>query len=123
MKKKAAEGFVQDAFDHEQCLVITQDGKRILLSGCAHNGILNILDRYKEIFHSDPDMVISGFHMMKEEEYSSEDVLNIQNIAHELVKMNTVFYTGHCTGEEACGMMKEFMGEKLQVIHSGDTIL
>lgn len=82
LKKKAAEGFVQDAFDHEQCLVITQDGKRILLSECAHNGILNILDRYKEIFHSDPDMVISGFHLMK-----------------------------------------EIMGEKLQVIHSGDTIL
>lgn len=123
LKKKAAGGFVQDTFDHEQCLVITQDGKRILLSGCAHNGILNILDRYKEIFHSDPDMVISGFHLMKEGEYSPEDVLNIQNIAHELVKMNTVFYTGHCTGEEACGMMKEIMGEKLQVIHSGVTIL
>jgi 7,8-dihydropterin-6-yl-methyl-4-(beta-D-ribofuranosyl)aminobenzene 5'-phosphate synthase len=23
---------------HEQCLVITQNGKRWLLSGCAHNG-------------------------------------------------------------------------------------
>ena len=123
LKKRAAEGFVQDAFDHEQCLVITQDGKRILLSGCAHNGILNILDRYKEIFHSDPDMVISGFHLMKEGEYSPEDVLNIRDIAHELAGMDTVFYTGHCTGEEACGMMKEIMGEKLRVIHSGVTIL
>ncbi len=123
LKKRTAAGFVQDAFDHEQCLVITQDGKRILLSGCAHNGILNILDRYKEIYHSDPDMVISGFHLMKEGEYSPEDVLNIRDIAHELAGMDTVFYTGHCTGEEACGMMKEIMGEKLRVIHSGVTIL
>lgn len=84
---------------------------------------MNILDRYKEIFHSDPDMVISGFHLMKEGEYSPEDVLNIRDIAHELAGMDTVFYTGHCTGEEACGMMKEIMGEKLRVIHSGVTIL
>lgn len=123
LKKKAEGDFIQDNFDHEQYLVVTQDSRRILLSGCAHKGILNILDRYKEIFHSDPDMVISGFHLMKEGEYSPEEILNIQNIACELVKMDTVFYTGHCTGKEACGMMKEIMGEKLQVIYSGDTIL
>ena len=49
--------------------------------------------------------------------------MNIRDIAHELAGMDTVFYTGHCTGEEACGMMKEIMGEKLRVIHSGVTIL
>lgn len=123
LRKKIDGVFIQDAFDHEQCLVITQDCKRILLSGCAHNGILNILDRYKEIFHADPDIVISGFHLMKEGEYTQEDILNIQNIAHELAEMDTVFYTGHCTGEEACVMMKEIMGEKLQVMHSGVKIL
>ncbi len=115
--------FVQDTFDHEQCLVISQDGKRILLSGCAHAGILNILDRYREIFHSEPDMVISGFHLMKEGAYTQEEILNIRNIAHELAELDTVFYTGHCTGEEACSIMKEIMGEKLRVLHSGMTIL
>lgn len=123
LKKKTEEGFLQDTFDHEQCLVIVQEGKRILLSGCAHNGILNILDRYKELFYSDPDIVISGFHLMKEGEYVGEEILNIQEIAHELAKMDTVFYTGHCTGERACGIMKEIMGEKLQIIHSGAVIM
>ncbi len=123
LKRREAGEFVQDTFDHEQCLVISQDGKRILLSGCAHTGILNILDRYKEIFHSEPDMVISGFHLMKEGEYTQDEILNIRNIARELAEMDTVFYTGHCTGEEACGIMEEIMGEKLRVLHSGMTIL
>ena len=35
-----------DDFIHEHFLVIRQDGKSILMSGCAHNGILSILDEY-----------------------------------------------------------------------------
>ena len=50
---------VCDDFCHEQCLVIKQNGKLWLLSGCAHNGILNIFDRYKELFDSHPDYVIT----------------------------------------------------------------
>ena len=42
--------YYQDEFLHEQYLVLSEGGKRVLLSGCAHNGILNILDRYREIF-------------------------------------------------------------------------
>lgn len=122
LKKKVNGEFVQDTFDHEQCLVITQGGKRILLSGCAHNGILNILDRYQEIFQSEPDMVISGFHLMQRGEYSEEEILNIRSIAHALSEMKTIFYTGHCTGEEAYLIMKEIMGERLRMIHSGESI-
>ena len=36
--------FVCDPFNHEQNLVIEQDGKVILFAGCAHNGIINIID-------------------------------------------------------------------------------
>ncbi len=82
----------EDDFVHEQCLVITQNGKRWLLSGCAHNGILNILDRYRELFGSDPDYVISGFHMMKcKREHTDGEKAVIIQTARELVQMNTVF--------------------------------
>lgn len=123
LKKRTESGYIQDTFDHEQCLVIRQEGKHILLSGCAHNGILNILDRYMEIYGSHPDLVISGFHMVQKGEYTKEDIKNIVDTAYALKEMNTVFYTGHCTGKTAYDMMKEIMGEKLQAIHSGETII
>ena len=123
LKKKTDNGYVQDTFDHEQCLVITQEGKHILLSGCAHNGMINILDKYMEIFHAYPDVVISGFHMMQKEEYSEEDVKNIQDIAKELLKTGAIFYTGHCTGQKAYDMMKSVMGERLHPIHSGEILV
>ncbi|MGF0033730.1 MBL fold metallo-hydrolase [Bariatricus sp. SGI.154] len=123
LKKKVDGVFVQDTFDHEQCLVVTQGDKRILLSGCAHNGILNILDKYAEIFHSEPDIVISGFHLMQKEGYTEEDIANIQKIADALMETRSIFYTGHCTGQIAYEIMKEIMGDRLHPIHSGETLI
>lgn len=118
LKKKEGDIFVQDDFVHEQCLVIAAEGKKILLSGCAHNGMLNILDRYGEIYTDMPDVVISGFHMVQKE-YSDEDIKNIQNTAEELKQYPSLFFTGHCTGREAFNVMKSIMGEQLGEIHSG----
>lgn len=109
-----------DDFTHEQCLVVTQGGKNWLLSGCAHNGILNILDRYKEIFDGLPDYVISGFHMMKRDgEFTEDEKTVIIQTARELAHTNVVFYSGHCTGIPAFELMKEIMGDRLIALHSG----
>lgn len=115
--------FVQDEFLHEQYLVLAEGTKRVLVSGCAHNGILNILERFREIYGGEPNAVVSGFHMRKKEGYSEDDIRTICDIASELNGMKTVFYTGHCTGEEPYRMMKEIMGEKLVYVHSGDAVV
>lgn len=117
-------GKAPDDFSHEQCLVITQNGKKILLSGCAHNGMLNILDRYREIFSSLPDYVISGFHLTKKYgDYTQSHLDTIALTAKELAEMDTVFYTGHCTGSVAYDIMKRIMQDKLNPIHSGDEVV
>lgn len=110
---------VQDAFLHEQCLVVHTPESAVLLSGCAHNGILNILDRYQELYHGVPDLAVSGFHMMKKADYTPEELRTIRETAMELKKLKTKFYTGHCTGQKALDLMKPIMGEQLREIHSG----
>ena len=122
LKKKTEDGFVQDDFAHEQCLVIKEGVKKVLLSGCAHHGILNIMDRYCELFGEEPDYVISGFHMMKKHSYSDEDINMIIDTALALRQYKTVFYTGHCTGVEPYNAMKKLMGNQLHYVHSGDEI-
>lgn len=123
LMKKVGQQFVPDSFDHEQCLVITQGEKKILLSGCAHNGIVNILDRYQNIFGDYPDVVISGFHMMQKEPYTQEEIQKIEKIGNVLRETNALFYSGHCTGQPAFDILKKIMGEKLQAIHSGEWVL
>ncbi len=119
LKKKTENGYVQDDFTHEQCLVIRSEGCSILMSGCAHGGILNIMEAYRSRYGKDPDAVISGFHMMKKSEYTDREILEIAAAAEELKKSRSVFYTCHCTGVPAYAVMKKIMGRKLNYIHSG----
>ncbi len=114
--------YIRDDFRHEHYLVIRQDGKSVLLSGCAHNGILSIMDAYVEKYGKAPDTVISGFHLMKKTPYREEEIREIEDIARELNKYPTKFFTCHCTGTDAFDIMKTIMGERLSYVHSGEEI-
>lgn len=75
--------------------------------------------RYYESCDNDPVAVISGFHMMKKGDYTQEEAQIVLDTAKQLCGMDTVFYTGHCTGDKALALMAPIMGEKLVQIHSG----
>ena len=114
--------FVQDEFSHEQYLVITQEDTKVLISGCAHNGVLNILEKYREQYDGNPVAMISGFHMQKKTDYTQEDITVMEETARELSETDTVFYTGHCTGEFPYEVMKKILSEQLVYVHSGEEI-
>ena len=119
---RAGDGYKRDDFVHEHFLVIHQEGKSILMSGCAHNGILSILDAYKEKFGGAPDLVVSGFHLMKKTDYSDSELEEIKAIAAELKVYPTKFVTCHCTGTAAFDVMKSIMGDSLEYVHSGEEV-
>ena len=112
----------RDDFVHEQYLVISEGDKKILISGCAHNGILSILDAFKEKYGAEPDMVISGFHLMKKTGYTDDELRQIISIGTELMRYSTKFVTCHCTGETAFEIMKNVLGDQLQYVHSGENV-
>ncbi len=112
----------QDQFTHEQSLVLTEEGVRVLVSGCAHNGILNIMEAFREKYGSDPETVISGFHLMKKTDYLPEETDEIRRVAEELMKYDSRFITCHCTGTEAYRVMKAVMGDRLSYVHSGEEV-
>ncbi len=120
---KQGDAFVHDNFEHEQYLVVSEGGKNVLLSGCAHNGMLSILDEYERLYGADPDIAISGFHLMKKTEYKEEQVREIRETAEALKKRKTRFITCHCTGLPAFEIMKEIMGDQLEYVRSGEPIL
>ncbi|MBQ4364251.1 MAG: MBL fold metallo-hydrolase, partial [Oscillospiraceae bacterium] len=67
---------------------------------------------------------ISGFHMMKKDGgYTDDEKDVIIRTAKELSMMDTVFYTGHCTGIPAFDIMKEIMGDKLIALHCGERMI
>lgn len=100
-----------DDFRHEQYLLVEEGEKKILISGCSHKGILNIVDAFR------PDILIGGFHFMKitEEE-------KLQQAAWDLLQYDTVYYTGHCTGQKQYDYLKTIMGEKLHYLSAGTVL-
>ena len=103
--------FMPDDFRHEQYLLINENGKNVLISGCSHKGIMNIAEWFK------PDVLIGGFHFSK---LALDKTL--ENYAETLDKYNTNFYTCHCTGMEQYVFMKKYMS-RLEYLSAGQEII
>lgn len=100
-----------DDFRHEQYLLIEEDGKRVLISGCSHKGILNIVSWFR------PDVLIGGFHFMK---LPLDETL--RRYAEALEDTETEFYTCHCTGEAQYAFMQRYMS-RLHYLSAGQQII
>ena len=122
--KKEGEGYVQDDFVHEQSLYVRSAGARAVISGCAHSGVLNILDEFVRKFGREnlPQVVVSGFHLMRSTGYDGTDIREQEEIARRLMDYPCRFYTCHCTGVEPFARMKDIMGDRLEYIHTGGKI-
>ena len=123
LKERTEKGVTADIFRHEQCLVVREGGRSVLFSGCAHHGMPNILDRYRELFGDEPDAVVSGLHTRKKSGYTDEDLRYIAETAEELKKTRSVYYTGHCTGEIPYEIMRKILGGQIRYLHTGDTLM
>ncbi|MDO4739810.1 MAG: MBL fold metallo-hydrolase [Eubacteriales bacterium] len=106
---------VQDDFRHELYLSIVEGGKHVLISGCSHRGILNIMPHFR------PDVLVGGFHFMKEDPHG-EGKERLLAAARELMGYDAIYYTCHCTGEEQFALLHSVMGERLRYFSGGMTL-
>lgn len=105
-----------DQFLHEQYLLIEENGRRIVLSGCSHKGILNIALWMK------PDILVGGFHFMKLDPMIPADRNVLERAAGALLSTGAAYYTGHCTGEAPFAYLKYRMGSKLNGLSAGTVL-
>src|SRR5574344_1034081 len=110
-----------DTFEHEQNLVIEEDGNTLLITGCAHNGIINILEYFKSFKGRMPDYVIGGFHLSSRSG-GNEDFDMIDRIGKYLMGTKVKFYTCHCTGIEPYKRLKSTMGDSIDYLSTGSGI-
>lgn len=112
---------VHDIFSHEQNVVIEEDGKTLLITGCAHKGIINIMEQFYSINGHMPDFVIGGFHLSGRA--GNVSLESIERIAEYLLNTGAKFFTCHCTGIEPYKQLKEIMGENIDYIPGGSKIM
>ena len=98
LNKNIDNRFFPDDFHHEQYLLIEENGKRILISGCSHKGILDIAEWFS------PSVLVGGFHYSK---LPLDEAL--AESARALAANPAEFYTCHCTGCEQYEFMRRYM--------------
>ena len=121
LRKASPSGPVHETFDHEINLLVKEGDNRILIAGCAHHGITNILDEANRISDRPVTHVISGFHMFSRSSGTTETDDVIQDIARILLESGASFHTLHCTGVRAYDLMKTVMEDRLSYVAAGTT--
>ncbi|WP_456479507.1 MBL fold metallo-hydrolase [Nautilia sp.] len=90
----------------EQSLVIDEGEFGVVVTGCAHPGIVNIVRRAKEILNKPVLYALGGFHLMR----SSEK--EIISTVYELKNLGVEYVTPtHCSGDLALEICKEVYEE------------
>ncbi len=107
--ESSAGTLLPDDFRHE--LVLYVNG--LLFTGCAHNGLENILASCPWPIHT----VLGGFHLL--DAHAGENYESIEELtalAHRLKDHypTTTFYTSHCTGDQVFSTMHTVMGDRLK---------
>ena len=105
MLEKKDGAFIKDALEHELFVAIKTGEGTVVLTGCAHHGVLNMLMTAEEK-HGHIIGVAGGFHLggttrqkkSVKREPESEIVAIAKFLEERRIKKA---YTGHCTGERA----------------------
>jgi 7,8-dihydropterin-6-yl-methyl-4-(beta-D-ribofuranosyl)aminobenzene 5'-phosphate synthase len=104
-KLLADEGFVQDSFDDEILLVVDTPLGLVVLLGCSHPGMRNMLDAVKERFSKPIHAVLGGTHLVE----ASNPVIQVASdyLTHEGIDIIGV---SHCTGKIGMKALSESTG-------------
>ncbi|GAG60652.1 unnamed protein product [marine sediment metagenome] len=101
----------------EQSLIIHTEKGLIVITGCAHPGIVKIVDKAIDLVKDDVLLVMGGFHL------GGESRGEIENIVSSIRKLG-VSYVGpcHCSGDTARQLFKEEYGENFINVGVGRVI-
>lgn len=122
-KKEINGSYISDYFNHE--LIFTIGKKELFVyTGCAHNGLLNILETVKKNSSNPISHVLGGFHLLSPKIgciYESDD--EIKAIGNTLYSdyPSTIFYTGHCTSDNAFNLLSDILCNQLVQFYCGYT--
>ena len=114
-EEQTAKEAIPEDFRHEQYLLIQENNKSILISGCSHKGVKNLVSWFS------PDVLVGGFHFFKIP-LASSGKQRLSSAAEYLNGFATEYITCHCTGVEQFEYLATQM-PRLRYLSAGDTLL
>ena len=110
-------GLEADAIMDEQALVISANEGLVIVTGCGHPGIINIINYAKKISGEKKiDAIIGGFHLqnISQERFNSTVAALQENIINSIIPL-------HCTGMEATAKLYQALPQKVKFLSVGES--
>lgn len=112
---KIQEEILPDTFRDEVFLTLRTNGRVTIITGCSHNGIINIIETAKQHFTEPIYCIFGGFHLKDSNELTVKRTADFLNTA----KIERVV-TGHCTGMENYLVLKHYCNAKVSYSFTGN---
>ncbi len=102
----------------EQALVLDTKSGLVVMTGCSHPGIAEMLREIRKTFNKEIRMVFGGFHLMNKSDSEMTSII-------EEMKSIGVVKCGatHCTGDRQIKLIREAFGEDYFELGVGNTIV
>ncbi|MFW6280587.1 MAG: MBL fold metallo-hydrolase [Halanaerobium sp.] len=116
--RKNNSGYITDNFSDDLSLYFESKDGLIIILGCSHKGVENII---KEIINksglSRVDKIIGGMHLM------NADKNRLKNLSEFFKEINpNEIYPLHCSGKEAASYFRRSLGDKIKFAGVGSII-
>lgn len=108
---------VIEGWMNEQSLVLETERGLVLVTGCAHPGIIRIIDRVRDQFKKDLFLALGGFHLGRHQPEEIREI--IRKFRFENIRQ---VGPAHCSGDEARALFREAYREDFLDIGVGKTI-
>ncbi len=102
----------------EQALVLNTKQGLVVMTGCSHPGIVEMLKEIKLKFNKNIFMVFGGFHLLEKSDDEMNKIINDMK-ALGVVKCGAT----HCTGVKQTQMIKEAFGSNFFELGVGNNIV
>lgn len=102
----------------EQALVLDTKQGLVVMTGCSHPGIVEMLNEIKSSFNKNIYMVFGGFHLLEKSEEEMNVIISGMK-ALGIVKCGAT----HCTGAEQIKMFRDAFGENYFDLGAGNIIV
>jgi 7,8-dihydropterin-6-yl-methyl-4-(beta-D-ribofuranosyl)aminobenzene 5'-phosphate synthase len=113
--------YTSGEFEHriaEQALVLDTKNGLVVMTGCSHPGIVEMLKTIKADFGKNICMVFGGFHLMNKSQEEMETIISeMKSIGLEKCGAS------HCTGEKQIEMFRMAFGDNYMALGTGNEII
>jgi len=102
----------------EQALVIDSPQGLVIITGCAHPGIVELVEKAKSVMPKDIYLVMGGFHL------GGRPLAGLELISRRLRELGVLnLGASHCTGDEAIAFFKKDFGKNYIPLGVGKEIV